>query len=272
MNFAKTKSEIAKQLKKTTNYMSNKSKLLNNKYLLYLVLVLVIVDMFLFVNVGEVFYIFLYILFGLLVSLYSGNIMIILASAMILTNIVKLLMRMRVSGNEGFETASLNLGAQIFESLKEDEQEYFRNIAKGKLEPLSNLSPDEQVIQEQIIDYLNNEEEESPVEERTNDGTSSEEKGTNGGTSPVEKGGNGGNSPVEKGTNGGISPVEDQVQKLIGFSDESSKPTLEGLDELDTEAKNLIKTQKELYKNMKNLEPMLNQAKNLMKDLNNIKK
>lgn len=246
MNFAKTKSEIAKQLKKTTNYMSNKSKLLNNKYLLYLVLVLVIVDMFLFVNVGEVFYIFLYILFGLLVSLYSGNIMIILASAMILTNIVKLLMRMRVSGNEGFETASLDLGAQIFESLKEDEQEYFRNIAKGKLEPLSNLSPDEQVIQEQIIDYLNNEEDESPVEEEE--------------------------SPVEKGGNGGNSPVEDQVEKLIGFSDESSKPTLEGLDELDTEAKNLIKTQKELYKNMKNLEPMLNQAKNLMKDLNNIKK
>jgi len=235
--------------------MSNKSKLLNNKYLLYLVLVLVIVDMFLFVNVGEVFYIFLYILFGLLVSLYSGNIMIILASAMILTNIVKLLMRMRVSGNEGFETASLDLGAQIFESLKEDEKEYFRNIAKGKLEPLSNLSPDEQVIQEQIIDYLNNED--SPVEE-----------GTDGGDSPVEEE----ESPVEKGGNGGNSPVEDQVEKLIGFSDESSKPTLEGLDELDTEAKNLIKTQKELYKNMKNLEPMLNQAKNLMKDLNNIKK
>lgn len=257
MNFAKTKSEIAKQLKKTTNYMSNKSKLLNNKYLLYLVLVLVIVDMFLFVNVGEVFYIFLYILFGLLVSLYSGNIMIILASAMILTNIVKLLMRMRVAGNEGFEPASLDLGAQIFESLNNNEQEYFRNIAKGKLEPLSNLSPDEQVIQEQIIDYLNNEEEESPVEEEE---------------SPVKKGTNKGNSPVEKGTDGGISPVEDQVEKLIGFSDESSKPTLEGLDEIDKEARNLIKTQMELKENMKSLEPMLNQAQKFMKDLNKIKK
>lgn len=235
-----TKSNAAKQLMRKSNnyYMYNNAKMLNNKYLLYLVLVLVILDMFIFVNVGEVFYIFLYILFGALVSLYSGNILVILAGAMILTNIVKVIMRFRYS--EGFETASLDLGKEIFHSLKDDEKEYFRNIARGKLEPLSGLSKNEQEIQEQIIDYLNSEEAENEEAKKTDE----------------------------------ADKVDEQIEKLVGFTTDSEdkKPTLEGLDEIDKEAQKLIKTQETLQKNMKSLEPMLNQAQKFMNDLNKIKK
>ena len=242
MNFAKTTSEIGKQLKKAKNYMSNNSKLLNNKYLLYFILILVTIDMFLFVRVGEVFYIFLYILFGLLVSLQTNNMMIILASSMILTNIVKFFMKAREK--EGFTMP--HLGQEVYEALGEDEQEYFRQMAEGKVPRLEGLEGDEKEAVDQILEYLLGEDKEVEALSEKEDTTeeASEPK-------KAEK-------PKKE---------EDPVQELAGFSKDKKPKNIQGLE---ADAQKLIQTQKALQENMKSLEPMLKQAESFMSDLKKI--
>lgn len=244
MNFAKTTSEIGKQLKNTKNYMSNNYKLLNNKYLLYFVLILVTIDMFLFIRVGEVFYIFMYILFGLLVSLQTNNMMIILASSMILTNIVKIFMKNREK--EGFDMP--HLGKEVFTALSKEDQEYFRDMAVGKVPRLEGLEGDEKDAVDQILEYLLGEDkkETEPVKE-SND----EEKEE---VSEPKKPDN----PKKE---------EDPVKELIGFSTDKKPRNIEGLE---ADAKKLIKTQEALQANMESLQPMLKQAENFMSDLKNI--
>lgn len=241
MNFAKTTSEIGKQLKNTKNYMSNNYKLLNNKYLLYFVLILVTIDMFLFIRVGEVFYIFMYILFGLLVSLQTNNMMIILASSMILTNIVKIFMKNREK--EGFDMP--HLGKEVFTALSKEDQEYFRDMAVGKVPRLEGLEGDEKDAVDQILEYLLGEDkkETEPVKE-SND----EEK-----------------EEVSEPEN--PKKEEDPVKELIGFSTAKKPRNIEGLE---ADAKKLIKTQEALQANMESLQPMLKQAENFMSDLKNI--
>lgn len=241
MNFAKTTSEIGKQLKNTKNYMSNNYKLLNNKYLLYFVLILVTIDMFLFIRVGEVFYIFMYILFGLLVSLQTNNMMIILASSMILTNIIKIFMKNREK--EGFDMP--HLGKDVFIALSKEDQEYFKQMAEGKVPRLEGLEGDEKDAVDQILEYLLGEDkkEKEPVNE--SDDEKKEE------VSEPE-------NPKKE---------EDPVKELIGFSTNKKSRNIEGLE---ADAEKLLKTQKALQENMASLQPMLEQAKIFMSDLQNI--
>lgn len=242
MNIAKTSSEIRKQLKKANNYMANNYKLLNNRYLLYFILIIVIVDMFLFVRVGEVFYIFLYILFGLLVSLQTNNMMIILASAMILTNIVKYSLAGRKV--EGF---GMNLGRDIFEALGPEEQSYFRRMANDEEPPLTGLNSEEQSAVDQILEYLLGEKKKQEKPEDEESKKPEEEK-----TTPVTK----------------EPEVKDPVKELVGFSSDKKPRNIEGLE---ADAQKLIKTQEALQANMQSLEPMLKQAESFMNDLKNIK-
>ena len=242
MNIAKTKSQISKQLKKTSNHMINASKLLNNSYLLYFILILVIIDMFLFVRVGDVFYIFLYILFGLLVSLQTSNMIIVLAASMILTNIVKYFV-IKPNRQEGF---SVSMGKQIFEALAPQEQAYFRRLASGEEPPLEDLIDEEKDAVDQILDYLLGEDIVKKSPEKKSDESGAEEE-------KEEK--------EEK-------KEKDAIEELIGFSKDKSPKNIEGLA---TDTNNLIKTQEALKENMKSLEPMLTQAKSFMADLKKIK-
>ena len=244
MNIAKTTNEIGKQLKKANNYMANNYKLLNNRFLLYFVLILVIIDMFLFVRVGEVFYIFLYILFGLLVSLQTSNMMIILASSMILTNIVKY--GLRNNKIEGFVIEGL--GQDIFEALGDKEQAYFRKLANGEEQRPENLSKEENDTVDEILNYLLGESKKTDKEENKETETSSTSE-------TVEP-------PSSE------SDTTDPVKKLVGFA---SDKKLKNIDGLEKEALSLIKTQEALQANMKTLEPMLKQAESFMSELKNIK-
>ena len=237
MTIAKLSKEITKQLKNTTNIAANSGKILNNRILLYVILIIVVIDMFLFVRVGEVFYIFLYILFGILVALQTSNMMVILASAFVLTNIVKYAMRSK--SVEGFNSLE-GFGQQIIEALGKEDQEYFRGIADGKNEPLTGLEGDEKDAYDQIIAYLTGEEDKEGEDKEDKE---SEEK-------------------VKDET----KKVENPVEKIAGFKSDSNT-TIEGLEE---DAARLIKTQKTLKENMAELQPMLKKAEKIMSDLKNL--
>lgn len=234
MTIAKLSKEIKKQLKNTTNIAANSGKILNNRILLYVILIIVAIDMFLFVRVGEVFYIFLYILFGILVALQTSNMMVILASAFVLTNIVKYALRSR--SVEGFNSLE-GFGQQIFEALGKEDQEYFRGIADGKNEPLTGLEGDEKDAYDQIMAYLTGEEDKEGEDKESEEKDKDETK-----------------------------KVENPVEKIAGFKSDSNT-TIEGLEE---DAARLIKTQNTIKKNMAELQPMLKQAEQIMSDLKNL--
>lgn len=242
MPIAKSKSEISKQLKKASNIMKNSSNILNNKYLMYFILILVVIDLFLLSRVGEIFYIILYILFGLLISLYTHNMLLILTCAAILTNIVKLILRSTSSRKENFEIS--DLGKQVYESLNDDEKEYFRKIASGEVEGLTGLKGDEKEAYTSVLKFLGSESTE-PYE------TIEEAKES------------------ENVDTSGNMQAEDHIEKVSGFTNKKQPKTIEGLE---LEAKKLIKTQEALQENMKSLEPMLNQAQKFMNDLKKINK
>ena len=82
--------------------------LLKNKYVLYLVLLISLADLFLFARAGEIFHIIVFIIVGLLMSRFTMNMVVILLVALIITNIVKYGMKMRHE-REGLENPTITL-------------------------------------------------------------------------------------------------------------------------------------------------------------------
>ena len=109
MTLAKTK--IANGLKKFQNNMKNMN-LLKNKYVLYLVLLISLADLFLFARAGEIFHIIVFIIVGLLMSRFTMNMVVILLVALIITNIVKYGMKIRHE-REGLENPTITLDMEI---------------------------------------------------------------------------------------------------------------------------------------------------------------
>ena len=71
------KTKLVSGLKKFQNSMKNVD-LLKNKYVLYFILLLALADLFLFAKAGEVFYIIVFIIIGLLMSRFTMNMIVIL--------------------------------------------------------------------------------------------------------------------------------------------------------------------------------------------------
>jgi hypothetical protein len=96
-------SRIGSLLSKAQNTMlkHNYYALLNSRFLLYFILLLSVVDLYVFSVNGELFYVALFILIGFLTTFFSKNMSVILFVAMSFTNILRFGKDIRVK--EGLE-------------------------------------------------------------------------------------------------------------------------------------------------------------------------
>lgn len=240
------KSKMGNAIKKFQASMKN-TDLLKNKYVLYFILLLALADLFLFARAGEIFFIIVFIVFGLLISRFSQNMIIILSLSMILTNLVKYGVKMVHGNKEGMTNATIDIG-ELYENFTDEEKKYLKGVAEGNEAGLEGLTGNDEVIYESIIEYVKdkpNDEEENDDDE-TNDEDEIEEDDTGDAEGMRNKGKSGKKSNKKK------------------------KPkTIEGLEE---EAQKLIKTQQNLKNNMEALEPMLKQAEKFMSQFEKTKK
>lgn len=90
---------------KMENFMKkSQNTLLNNRWLLYFILFLAIVDLYVYAVNGELLFVGIFIAIGYLTSFFSKNMMVILFIAIVLTNILKYGKGVRLY--EGMETGT----------------------------------------------------------------------------------------------------------------------------------------------------------------------
>ena len=230
MTLAKTK--IANGLKKFQNNMKNMN-LLKNKYVLYLVLLISLADLFLFARAGEIFHIIIFIIVGLLMSRFTMNMVVILLVALIITNIVKYGMKIRHE-REGLENPTITLDMEnVYEQFSDEEKDYLKGVVEGVNPDIEGLVGNDEKIYESLLDYIR--EKEGTSEEEAHDEEEADDEGE------------------AEGMRNKKSEKKEKKQK--------KRRTIEGLEE---EAQKLIKTQENLKNNMEALEPMLKQAEKFM--------
>ena len=162
MTLAKTK--IANGLKKFQNNMKNMS-LLKNKYVLYLVLLISLADLFLFARAGEIFHIIVFIIVGLLMSRFTMNMVVILLVALIVTNIVKYGMKIRHE-REGLENPTVTLDMEnVYEQFSDEEKDYLKGVVEGVNPDIEGLVGNDEKIYESLLEYIKEKEDSSEEEE-----------------------------------------------------------------------------------------------------------
>lgn len=234
------KSKMGNAIKKFQASMKN-TDLLKNKYVLYFILLLALADLFLFARAGEIFFIIVFIVFGLLVSRFSQNMIIILSLSMILTNLVKYGVNLKYGNKEGMENPTIDIG-ELYENFTDEEKKYLKGVAEGNEAGLEGLTGNDEVIYDSILEYVKDSPNDNEEEDEEEDDTEEAEGMRNKGKS--EKKG-------KKGKKG------------------KKEKTIEGLEE---EAQKMIKTQQNLKDNMEALEPMLKQAEKFMAQFEKTKK
>ena len=93
---------FSKFFKKNKNYLDSRDKhdLLHNVYILYIIFVIAIADIFYILQVKDYYSAFIFISVGILISFFSKNMVVILCSAIIVTHILKYGSKWK----EGFDT------------------------------------------------------------------------------------------------------------------------------------------------------------------------
>jgi len=236
MTLAKTK--IANGLKKFQNNMKNMN-LLKNKYVLYLVLLISLADLFLFARAGEIFHIIVFIIVGLLMSRFTMNMVVILLVALIITNIVKYGMKIRHE-REGLENPTVTLDMEnVYKQFSDEEKDYLKGVVEGVNPDIEGLVGNDEKIYNSLLDYIKEKEGSSEEEEEADDEEEADE---------------------EEGKPEGMRNKKSEKKEKKNKK-EKKRRTIEGLEE---EAQKLIKTQENLKNNMEALEPMLKQAEKFM--------
>lgn len=222
------KTKLGNGLKKFQSSIKNVD-LLKNKYVLYLVLLISLVDLFLFAKAGEVFHIIVFIVVGLLMSRFTMNMVVILLIALIITNIFKYGMKIR-NDREGMKNPTITLDMEnVYEQFSDEEKDYLKGVVEGVNPDIEGLVGNDEKIYESLLDYIK--EKEGTIETNEEEDDEVEAEGMR-------------NKKSEK---------KEKKQK--------KRRTIEGLEE---EAQKLIKTQENLKNNMEALEPMLKQAEKFM--------
>ena len=243
------KSVLGSMIKKAQlSFKNSNSKLLNNKYLLYVILFLSISDLLLFLMAGEFAFAVIFILIGLITSFFSKNMIVILTSAMILTNVLKYGSNIR---KEGMENKDMLKNVDLegyYDQLSKEEKEHFTNIVEGKEEKPNDLNSDE----EQLFEGLLNIAEKKCGKESMKNKESIKNK----------------ESMKNK------KQTKNQKKNRNGFKEFNinSMPKREGLSALETKTEGLIESQKQLIENMNKLEPMLKQAESFMQNFQTLDK
>ena len=255
------KTKLGSAIKKAQNFFKKSNfNLLNNKYLLYFVLILSICDLLLFAYLGDFWFIIIFVLIGLITSFFSKNMIVILTMAVALTNIIKF--GAHITSKEGMENASTE--EQVDEVIKskveglgEKEKQFLIDSFEGKIEGLSFTGP-----QQQVYEKMQN----FAVQEKKEAASNIKESMKNRESMNSKK--ESMNSKKESMN----SKKESMNSKKESMNDKKESLKVKGYDlpltkrqELQQETMKLLSTQEQLISNMKNLEPMLTQAEDFMK-------
>jgi hypothetical protein len=238
------KTMLGNMIKKAQAVMSKSntnSKLLGNKYLLYLVLFLAIADLLIFATSGDILFIVVFILVGIVTAAFSKNMIIILIVAMVVTNIIKF--GSAIKTTEGM-TSKDKIIKEQFDAFDDDVKTFLKEVADGKQEGLTGLTKEEKEIFEQMTkaavkESLENKDEKDEDEESED------------------------SEDADKPKSEGMTNKTKTKESLTPMALNKSK--LQEIKGLEQETKQLAKTQKKLLENMKTLEPMLSQAETFMK-------
>lgn len=237
---------LGNMIKKAQAVMSKSntnSKLLGNKYLLYLVLFLAIADLLIFATSGDILFIVVFILVGIVTAAFSKNMIIILIVAMVVTNIIKFGSAMKTT--EGM-TSKDKIIKEQFDAFDDDVKTFLKEVADGKQEGLTGLTKEEKEIFEQMTkaavkESLENKDEKDEAEDEESEDSEDADK------------------PKSEGMTNKTKTKESLTPMAL------NKSKLQEIKGLEQETKQLAKTQKKLLENMKTLEPMLSQAETFMK-------
>ena len=242
------KSTIGSMIKKAQLGLKKSNfKLLNNKYLLYIILFISISDLLLFLMAGDFAFAVIFILIGLITSFFSKNMIVILTSAMIFTNVLKFGSNIRKEGMTDGETFK-NVDLEgYYEQLSDNEKEQFTNIIEGNAEKPVDLTKEESDLFEGLLDVA------SKTENMTTKEGAAGAKNKEGAKNKKET----------------MKP-----KKHTGFKEynTSTMPKKEGLSALETQTEGLIDSQTQLIENMNKLEPMLQQAESFMQNFQGLDK
>ena len=256
---AKAKFNLGKSIKKGQDYLKKSNlNFLHNKYLLYFILILSICDLLLFAYLGELIYVIIYILVGVVTSFFTKNMIVILTIAMVVTNLIRY--GKNINNKEGFEDETEEIIKEQVGNLGENEREYMKAIRNGDKEPLKDLSEQEQIVFEKMTDYIVDDDKEEEEEDEDEE----EEEGFRGKEGMKNK------KSSFKGKQG-------MKNKKVGFKveDNNIKPASTSSvakNPLQKEAMQVIKQQRDLINKMNKLEPMLTQAEKFMDQFNTTKK
>ena len=153
----------AQKKMKLTNF-----KVLENKYVLYLVFFLAIFDLMIFMIAGEISFIVIFILTGLITSYFSKNMIVIFTTAMVFTNVVKFGSGLRTKeGLTGLKNKDSFI-TPYYEGLSNEEKEFFNKVIEGEEDDLEGLDETEQNIYDALKEEAKNHKEESTTEGMTN--------------------------------------------------------------------------------------------------------
>ncbi len=220
----------------------NLSKMLENKYVLYFVFVLAIINLFGYMVTGNLNSIIFFVLVGFLTRFFSKNMIIILTIPLILTSVLMVGKTVK----ENFENASKSLDEQI----KDLQTEIDAMIEKGV-----SSDADKSAFKEK------NEKLKNLMKQKNESGKSSDEKDKS--DKKSESMSTMYNKPNRIDYASTVEDAYEDLNKILGGN---------GIKQLTDDTQKLMKQQLELAEAMKSMSPLMEQAKGLLQgfDLKNL--
>ena len=220
----------------------NLSKMLENKYVLYFVFVLAIINLFGYMVTGNLNSIIFFVLVGFLTRFFSKNMIIILTVPLILTSVLMVGKTVK----ENFENASKSLDEQI----KDLQTEIDAMIEKGV-----SSDADKSAFKEK------NEKLKNLMKQKNESGKSSDEKDKS--DKKSESMSTMYNKPNRIDYASTVEDAYEDLNKILGGN---------GIKQLTDDTQKLMKQQLELAEAMKSMSPLMEQAKGLLQgfDLKNL--
>ena len=220
----------------------NLSKMLENKYVLYFVFVLAIINLFGYMVTGNLNSIIFFVLVAFLTRYFSKNMIIILTIPLILTSVLMVGKTVK----ENFENASKSLDEQI----KDLQTEIDAMVEKGV-----SSDADKSAFKEK------NEKLKNLMKQKNESGKSSDEKDKSDKTS--ESMSSMYNKPNRIDYASTVEDAYEDLNKILGGN---------GIKQLTDDTQKLMKQQLELAEAMKSMSPLMEQAKGLLQgfDLKNL--
>jgi uncharacterized membrane protein len=241
------KTKLGKMIKNAQSNMTKSNfNFINNKYLLYLVLLIVISDLLILGSFGEILYVVIYLLVGILTSFFSKNMLVILMVSMVVTNTIKY--GSKIASKEGMKNKEDDededeeeIIREKLSNLSDNDKQVLESLANGDTSDL-NLSEEEESMFKKMISVMNKSEE-SEESETTTEG-------------------------MKEGNKQSLKPKSLKSKKK-DLKTTDPKPAEQGKKNLKTiekETMDVRNKQKELMTSMKSLEPMLTEAKQFMEN------